>query len=116
MTGLPIRVADRFLASRTKLHLGPGKPEVQATRVLQARDKLVAKNRGDLHSAVESAGHHAKKQGKTMFVYFGNSYGRGVWRVSAKSSEYLDPINNTGDMICSVSPTLEVAAHELTRS
>lgn len=115
MSQLTARLAARFLASR-RLQLGPSKLEAQATRVLQARSKLTAKNRGDLQSAVESAGYHAQKQGKVMFVYPGNSSMHAVWRVSSKPSEYLCPIGNTGNHVYSVSPALEVAAHEVKRS
>jgi hypothetical protein len=76
-----------------------------ATRGLQALRSLRAKNHGDLNSAVISAAYYARKTGETMYVYSGNSYGSGVWRVSAKPSEYLNPINNTGSRVASVTPT-----------
>lgn len=109
------RVAERYLASRL-LRLGPGRAEARATTTLQKMKKLPARNRGDLQGAMVSAGYHAKKQNKTMFLYCGTSYMHIVWRVSAKPSEYLDPINNTGGIVYSVSPTLEVQAHDVERS
>lgn len=77
--------------------------------------RLAAKNKGDVQSAVLSAGHYAKKLGETMYVYRGNSYMTTVWRVSSKRSDYLNRINNTGSFLLSVSPSLVVSRHELTR-
>ena len=108
-----IRVAQRFKLA-TKLRLGPAKVDDRASAVL-ARSKLTAKNRGDLQSAALSAGYYAKKTGRTMFIYPGNSYGHFVWRVSDKPSEYLNPINNTGDRVYSVTPELVCAKHEVSR-
>ncbi len=78
--------------------------------------KLPAKNRGDQQSAVVSAAHYAKKLGKTMFVYTGNSNMHVVFLVSAKASEYLDPINNMGPVVRSVTPDLEVSSYEVIRN
>jgi hypothetical protein len=48
-----------------------------------------------------------------MFVYVGNSFMSQVHRVSDQSGQYLNPINNTGDRMVSVSPDLEVKWHDL---
>ena len=90
----------------------PGVEEACASRGLRARGKLRAKNAGDRDSAIESAGSYAQKQKKTMFVYAGTSYGHGVWRVTPKSSEYNNRINNTGGVMYSVSPDLEIRRHD----
>jgi superoxide dismutase, Fe-Mn family len=95
---------------RASLKLGPGTVNEGNTKALQ-KSKLTAKNHGDFGSAILSAGFYAKKTGKTMFVYSGNSFGHGVWRVSEKSSEYLNAINNTGAQVISVTPELVVSYH-----
>ncbi len=82
----------------------------------------------DFASAITSAGFYAKKLYKTMFVYPGNSYGFAIWRVTYKPSEYLNSINNTGDVVFSgagrfwsgrylfsVTPYLTVTRHETVR-
>ncbi len=85
------------------------------TAVLR-RSKLYARSNGSFHEAILSAGYQAKKQNKMMFVYSGNSYGHGVWRVSYKPSEYLNTVNNTGAVIFSVDPELTLRRHEMERS
>jgi len=100
---------DRRVAGR--LPLSRGEVDDKATASIR-KLKLFAKNRGDFQSAVISAGFHAKKQGVTMYCYPGNSYGHGVWHVSYKAGDYLNPINNTGDRVVSVTPDLVVSWHE----
>lgn len=108
------RVVERHLLA-SRLKLDPGKVDQKATESL-AKMKLLARSRGDLNSAVLSAGYYAKKLNQTMFVYSGNSYGHGIWRVSYKPGDYLDPINNTGSVVLSVTPDLEVSQHKVQRS
>jgi hypothetical protein len=91
----------------SRLTFGEGKLSVDNTEGLRAA-KLAAKNRGDFGSALLSAGYYAKKMQKTMHLYPGNSYGHGVWRVSDKPSEYLNPINNSGHRLVAVTPDLAV--------
>ena len=99
----------------SRMGLGPGEVDAKGSASLP-QVKLAARNRGDLHSAIVSAGYYAKKRGKTMYVYPGNSYGVGVWRVSSDPSEYLDPINNTGSRVASISPDLTMMWHEIDRN
>ena len=106
-------VAARFKAS-SRLQLGPGHVEAQVTSALP-KMKLKAKSKGDLESATLSAAFHAKKLNKTMYLYYGNSYGFAVWRVSYTPSDYLSPINNTGTVVYSVTPELIVSRHEVIR-
>lgn len=101
------------------LILGPGRVDTSATESLRRMKKLAAKNHGDQESAVISAGYYAKKLNETMYVYPGTSYGSGVWRVSSKRSDYLDPINNNGPgriPTISVTPDLVVSLHDTKRS
>lgn len=84
-----------------------------ATERLRKIKNLPAKNRGDLNSAVMSAAYYAQKYGKTMYCYAGDSHMNLVWRVSYKKSEYLNPIDNSGRRLLSVSPDLVVTWHEL---
>jgi hypothetical protein len=97
-----------------RLQMGPAELDESATASLR-RVTLRSKNHGDLESAAISAGFHAKKQKKTMYVYSGNSFGRAVWRVSFKSSDYLNPIDNTGSRILSVTPDLVASWYEVSR-
>lgn len=62
-----------------------------------------------------SAAHHAQKLKETTYVYPGNSFGHAVWRVSVKPGDYLNPINNTGSTVFSVTPELVVSRHEVSR-
>lgn len=93
--------------------LSIGSLDQSATESLRRMKKIPAKNTGDLKSAVMSAAYYARKLGHTMFVYSGNSFSRQVYRVSDKPGEYLNPINNTGTKIVSVSPDFEVVWHEI---
>lgn len=98
-----------------KLKMGPGRTDARATEALR-KAPLKAKNDGrSLNSAALSAGFYAKKTNKTMYVYEGNSFMHTVFRVSDKESEVLDPINNTGNRVLSVTPDLEVSWHNVDR-
>jgi RadC-like JAB domain-containing protein len=112
-------VVKHRLASRARenpLSMGPGVVDAPVTAQLQRPGfKLSAKNRGDLNSAVISAAYYAKKLGKTMYVYSGNSFGHAVWRVSYKPGEYLNLISNTGGRVASVTPDLVLSWHALDR-
>lgn len=103
---------DRRSAQR--LTMGPGEIDRSATKSL-SNMKLRSGNNGSLQDAVVSAGFFAKKLGRTCYVYSGNSFGHSVWRVSVKSGEYLDPINNTGPKMLSVTENGIVSWHELKR-
>lgn len=94
--------------------MGPGRVDVQGTASLR-KATLRAKNDGSLNSAALSAGFYAKKLRKPMYVYEGNSFMHSIFRVSDKENEYLNPINNTGDRILSVTPDLEVSWHDVKR-
>ena len=98
----------------TRLIMGAPEVDSVATKSLRGLD-LKARNRGDISSAMLSAGYYARKLGHPMYGYSGNSYGSRVWRVSDKPSEYLNPINNTGGYVFSVTPELTVARHEVKR-
>jgi len=89
-----------------------GSVDARATESLR-RAKLRARNHGDLTSAILSAAYYAKKLGKTMYVYPGNSFMHAVWRVSFKPSEYLNVINNTGSKVLSVTPDRTVSWHNV---
>lgn len=99
------------------LHISEGQPHCANTARLRKRalSKLRAKSQGDLDSAIESAGHYAQKMNTTMFIYHGNSYGAGVWRVFYKRGEYLNTANNTGDVVYSVTPDLTISVHLIER-
>jgi hypothetical protein len=97
------------------LSLGTAATEENATRALRSMKRLSAKNHGDLNETIVSAGYYARKWGETMFAYHGNSYGHVVWRVSCDAADYLCGINNTGAVVYSVSPTLEVVRHDVLR-
>jgi len=109
---LSSNVVRRYLVASQKLQIIKSEKDSKATASLQ-KVKLYARNRGDLNSAVISAGFYAKKQGRTIFVYAGDSFGHSVWRASYKESDYLDTINNSGRKLLSVTPDLEVTWHEL---
>jgi hypothetical protein len=94
------------------LTLGPGVPNESNTQLLQ-KSPLKARNQGDFHTAMLSAGYYAKKTNKTMHLYSGNSYGHQIWRVSDKPGDFLNPISNTGDTVISVTPELVVSYHKV---
>jgi len=101
------KVASRYLAASRLLKVGPGQENQKLTDAMVA-SKLKARSAGDFVGAMLQAGFYAKKTGKDMYVYAGNSYMVAVWRASYKASDYLDPINNTGDRIFLVKPDLTV--------
>lgn len=108
------RVVERYKAA-SRLQMGPGVFDPRATEAL-SKVTLRAKYNHDLNGAVISAGYYAKKLNRDMFVYSGNSFGHAVWRVSYKPGDFLDPINNTGSFIISVTPELRVSKHDVGRS
>lgn len=105
--------ADTLSASRN-LVLGPGRVNEEFTRIMRTR-KLRARSAGDFDGAMSSAGFYAKKSGKTMFVYGGNSYMNRVFHVSYKPGDYLNRINNMGVKVFSVSPDLTVTEYDIDR-
>lgn len=113
MTDLSEQVARRYKAA-TKLTLESGRVDPKATESL-AKMPLRARSNGSLDDTVVQAGFYAKKTGKTLYVYLGNSYMHAVWRASFKPSDYLSPINNTGTKVLSVTPELVVSWHDVRR-
>lgn len=105
-------IVHRYLVATQKLRVINSKIDAKASETLK-KVKLQARNRGDIESAVRSAGYYAKKSGKTMYGYAGDSYGHSVWRVSYKESDYLHRINNSGRALFSVTPDLTVTWHEI---
>ena len=99
-----------------KLEICAGEIDLENTKILQGIKKPKARNSGDLNSAIQSAAFYAKKHNETMFVYAGNSYMRAVWRVSCKKAEFLCSVNNTGNILYSVSPDRVLRKHNVTRS
>jgi len=102
-------------SSSATLQLGPGREMPENTAILRRSTLKARYAAGDLNGAVKSAGHYARKHRRTMYVYEGNSYMHRAFRVSDKPSEYLSPINNTGDRVVSVTPDLIVSIHEVYR-
>jgi len=104
------RMEARLEATRGNppLHLAAGVVDVKATETIKTI-KLRAKNRGDLSSAIISAAFHAKKHGRTMYVYAGSSYMVSVWRVAHDPTDYLCPITNIGARVASVTPDLTIS-------
>jgi hypothetical protein len=105
-------IVHRFLVATQKLQIIDSKIDPKATENLR-KIKLQARNRGDLNSAVISAGYYAQKFDKTMYAYAGDSFGHSVWRVSQKESDYLNSINNSGRGLVSVAPDLTVTWYEI---
>jgi len=111
---VPQRPESPRMASQ--LSLSSGKPDPKMTAALKQRAErklLRSRSKGDFEGALMSAGFHARKHSTTAFVYAGNSYGAGVWRVSFKAGEYLNPINNTGVRVLSVTPDLDVTVFQI---
>jgi hypothetical protein len=79
------------------------------------RLKLTARTNGDRGQSLIAAAYAAKKHNVTYYVYLGNSYMSAVWNLATKPSDYLDPINNMGDIIYSVTPDLVVTEHKIKR-
>jgi len=98
----------------TRLKLGPAHPEAQASAGLK-KMKLKARSQGDLQSATLAAAYVAQRVGKTYFLYQGNSFGHAVWRSDFNPSNYLDPINNTGGYVYSITPELDVTRYDIIR-
>ncbi len=95
-----------------KLTLGPGKPYDEATAFLK-KVKLRKARGVDLDSAMTRGGFYAKKLGKPVYVYRGNSYMQVAWQAVLKKSDALNMINNTGDTVYVIDPSLVVTAHEV---
>ena len=92
--------------------LGVPREHAEQTAALRAM-KLKAKNHGDFHSALVSAGYYAKTAGMIMYAYPGNSYGHAVWRVTEKSSNACNRVNNAAGRCVSVTPDLTVNYHDV---
>lgn len=113
MKNLPNIIASLRTITAANLPLGPGEKDAKGTQSLQNMKKLRATPDGTLSSGIISAAYYAKKMNKTMYTYVGNSYGHTVWRVTEKTSECLNPINNTGTKLVSVTPDLVMSWHEV---
>lgn len=114
-----VRGSDLTLQNPTySLKLGSPREDKKATESLRRLKALKAKRTGnlfDLNAAVISAAFYAKKYGKTMFVYEGNSYMNRVYQITYKPSEYLSGINNTGTSVISVAPDRTVTWYDVHR-
>ncbi len=77
--------------------------------------KLYARSNGSKQDAMISAAWYAKKYNKQYAIYPGNSFGSAVWRVSDKPNDYLNPVNNDGNVIYLVNPDLTVFQCDLNR-
>jgi len=98
------------------LDIDYGVVDERNTAEIRKMKKLRSRNNGSLVSAIESAGRYARRDGKTAFVYCGNSFMHIVWRVSFNKHEYLSPIGNTGNSVYSVSPDLTIRRHSVLES
>jgi phage-related protein (TIGR01555 family) len=103
-----------------KVKITASTKDEKKTDWLRAQKRLRARSDGSQARSIESAGHYARQQEKDMYVYpvtIGTmSTIQGSWAVSPKSSDYLNPISNSGSSLhmWSVSPSLEVTRHEIT--
>jgi hypothetical protein len=89
-----------------KLEVTKREVDEKNTAILRSTKKLRGRSNGSLSDSIEMAGYYAKKHNKTYFVYLGNSYGRGVWRVG-EENDALNPINNQStSAVFSVTPDL----------
>ncbi len=102
--------SDAHVPFSRQTELGPAQTSASLTKQLRDMKKLPAKNDGTLSRAIISAGHYAKKMGKPMYVYGGNSYMHSIFRVTEHLSD-VHSFQNTGDRVVSVKPDLEVAFH-----
>jgi hypothetical protein len=98
------KIAKEILAR--KLEVTGREVDEKNTAILRSTKKLRGRSNGSLSDSVEMAGYYAQKYNKTYFVYLGNSYGRGVWRVG-EESDALNPVNNQStSAVFSVAPDL----------
>ena len=89
-----------------KLEVTKREVDEKNTAILRSTKKLRGRSNGSLSDSIEMAGYYAKKHNKTYFVYLGNSYGHGVWRVG-EENDALNPINNQStSAVFSVTPDL----------
>jgi hypothetical protein len=99
-----VKIAKEILAR--KLEVTKREVDEKNTAILRSTKKLRGRSNGSLSDSVEMAGYYAKKHNKTYFVYLGNSYGHGVWRVG-EENDALNPINNQStSAVFSVAPDL----------
>ena len=100
-----------------RLTLDGGKLREDIATQIRALKKPRLRSNGSLTESLESAGGYARKHGKNMVVYAGNSFGSAVWRVvlGDKESEFLNRINNTGSMLFVVEPDGTVKEHKIER-
>lgn len=110
-----LRAVLNELLEAAQLRLGPARVDDKGTESLRKIKRLPARSDGSLEDSLMSAGHYARKMGRDMYVYSGNSYGHAVWRVSYKSGDYLNGINNTGSKLAVVTPELEMRWHDIDR-
>jgi len=104
-------------ASR-QLKLGKPKVDKRATDILRSQKPKVFRAKyepGSLNGALYAAAYYARKMKEIMFIYEGSSFMHRVYRISHKPDDYLNPINNTGGAVISVSPELEVVKYDIVR-
>jgi len=98
------KIAKEILAR--KLEVTKREVDEKNTAILRSTKKLRGRSNGSLSDSIEMAGYFAKKHNKTYFVYLGNSYGHGVWRVG-EENDALNPVNNQStSAVFSVTPDL----------
>ncbi len=115
-----MRLARRVVAA-SRIKISSGSIDKKKTEWLRG-SKLSASNKGDIASSLISAGFHARKMNKDMFIYVNTKGSTGgtamLWTVSWKPGDYLNPINNSGadgSVMYSVSPDLVVSSYIMER-
>jgi ribosomal protein L16 Arg81 hydroxylase len=101
-----VKIAKALVAG--KLTIVSQEVDHKNTEALRAMKKLRARSNGSLPESIEVAGRSAQKHNKEYYVYLGNAFGAGVWRISYKN-EAFDSINNQSEKpIYMVAPDLEI--------
>jgi hypothetical protein len=101
------------------LQLDSGTIDHEKTNIAKKIKKFTARTNGNLNDSLMSACFYATKKGyldgnnHEMYVYQGNSYMQSVWRVTWKKSEALNPINNTGLGLYTVTPDLTITYYTI---
>ena len=104
------------------LQLDSGEIDHEKTNLARKMKKFPARSNGSLNDSLLSACYYATKKGyldennpkmSKMYVYLGNSYMHLIWRVTWKESEALNPINNTGLSLFTVTPDLTITYYTI---
>jgi len=83
----------------------------EAAQTLKTRNLRARYHPGDADGATKSALRAARRTGRTHYMYLGNAWGRGCFRVTYEWAEASCWMSNTGTFIKEIRPDNTIVHH-----